>query len=440
MNNPTQANATGVNHNLVAIGAIKHVSEFVFPPPDVNLEAVRIMAIAALAHVGPLRFPDAEAGKEEVGRFIAETIQVIFNASGPPDDHSPMFAAAEAQTADGVRALVTGKTEVIAILTNAVRKFLESANKYHDSRVASARVQMQADGCTAEQIAAVTDDPLALRAYIANRRAALIAHLEIIQVKIDNNDPMEMATQKEVALFAKHRRWFVDEEDENDEYLPNDNAVSYPVLAFEIILNLSREGEGDVAGLIAAFNSFCDIARNALGEESSTAAYQTLGRVPDLPVGGFNVGKAIRDYVTFGPRNVKCRKAILDPKLQTATQRGPRRLQRIIACFRGGQSQFTIMNLPVAVSLKHLVELDRREKAASAAVSRANNVGPGALGLSDAESMMWLMFLGRNAILETVTGRNDLSLPAICGALTGFNTNAFGALEARPWAIDTDLF
>jgi len=252
--------------------------------------------------------------------------------------------------------------------------------------------------------------------------------------KIDNNSAFSLPTEKELKLVEKHSLWLNNSSGLEDEYLPNDNAVPYTLMLVEIVECVYKTSVSGIDNLVPAVDKFFQIAGAALQSQSNTSAYKTLATTPDSPEGSYNPGLAIRNYVSDGSRNARNVLANGDLKLLQCTQRSVRRLYRLCAVTTTGRGPFSLLNLPTKVMVGELIALKTKEVAIAAAIKKADKIGVGVEGLSDAESMTWLMVNGRGELWEYATGRNDLSVPALVGGIVGLQTSAFGGLKPRSWA------
>jgi len=427
------------NRNLAAIGAIRHQSQFTFPVLPENAALVTgLIEIALTGHsISP--WPQIDAGKDVVGRWCIDKLNGLFTQATALFRNHYCFDQCIATTPGAVTAILAAKPGVTPIFASAINKFLATATKYQDSRIASARVQLANEGISPADIDAFVADPALVRQYIAQQRELLRDQLEEIDRKMTLRSAMEIVTVKESELFEKHRHWFEGGAGLDDEYLPNDNAVAYTLQLYEIIENLHVAGANTEASLRDALTVFCAIFENAINAESNTKAWHTLSNCPSHIVDGVDIGSIMRDYVSFAARTTLQAAAKGEKKLLAGHIRSVRRLMRMASVFVTGNGIYSIMNLRGNALYENIIELARREAVTKAAVEAATKIGAGAAGLSDAESISWLVILGRHNLGEHAVGRNDLSFPVLVGTLVAVNTGGFANLAARDWALTVDL-
>jgi len=451
------------NTGLKAKRAIQQVKNFHFPP--------RANVISQLKHLCQLvdngfkldKFPDADASFAESGQWVKQQYLNLFNVdqkSGKIEDVlNPIEPQDQTQLAD----FLAHDAKMAQIYASAIQKWLKDASTYEEARRRSAALQLKNADVPDGEAAAIINNPEELRRFIQDSRGTLVNQLNIIKQKLLTPNPMNLPTPKELELYNKHKKWFENaSQDDNNPY-PNDNAVVYSFLIMEIFQllkeNASKNAQSitimevksddsssssassavpvvaPVLNLWLAYEGFCTVFMNANKNDSNNKAWITLASCPDFDVAGVNVGKAMREYVSDQVRTKKSGKSTQAPKLQSGLQRGPRRTERICAISIHCYSQFTILNVDGKRLVENLIILYNREEIASAAVKAAKTIKPGAVGLSDAESIAWLTGLGRVEMLGIATGRNDCSLPKLVGKLVNIDVAAFATLEARRWAV-----
>jgi len=320
--------------------------------------------------------------------------------------------------------------ELGAIVTSALRKFLNDAGQYSDNRKRSVRLQMKNEDATDEMIRDVLADEAKVRTYVRDKRKEMLIKIEDIKRRIDLKSAVEMVTAKEMAMWEKHKVWFDADENSETSYLPNDAAVTYSLMIFEIMQMLVAESQGINQSVDDAYHEFCLICINAINAQSSSVAWKSLASTPTHMVGVIDVGSVVRDYVTDDYRV-----DMLHTKLVSPFARRVLLLERICAISIKCRTPFSILNLSPEETVPEMIRLDKLEKKAQAAVKQCRWVSKGIDDYSAAEYMAWMMITGRNTILEPVFGRNDLSVPMFASSLVGLGAAPFDHVEPRPWAV-----
>jgi hypothetical protein len=426
---------TQYNKGLKAKASILQVRNFNFSPRKDVVAQIQSLGTAVERGFQLDTFPDANDSISNCGLWVKKQYKKLCEAKIDDLKLDDVLNPIEPQSEDELTTFFAHDAKMTQLLASAINKWLKDANTYEEARQASAALQLRNADVPEELIADLIQKPEELRKFIQQQRSVLVAQLQKIKTKIEANDAMDMPTQKELLLYNKHKSWFEsDATGENNPY-PNDNAVVYSFLILEIFMVIWSNKSEKVGPIWQAYEGFCKIFIGANKKDSNTKAWDALKACPDYNLVGFNVGKAMREYVSDEKRCAKSTKATNAPKLQSGLQRGPRRLDRIVSISVDCHSQFTILNLDGVRLVQNLVELYSREQKATAAVAQAKTVKKGAEGLSDAESIAWLCCLGRVRMLPIATGRNDCSLPKLVGALVNIDTTAFAGLKPRPWSV-----
>jgi hypothetical protein len=326
---------------------------------------------------------------------------------------------------------IAGAAEFV---TAMVKNWYEAANQYDNNRKQSAVVQLRNAGASATDIDSVLNDPMLLRQFISEQRRDLMDKLSKIVNKMSYRDPMDLPTQKDLELFAKHESWFMNGAVDDNEYYPNDGAVSYTYLIVELVNLIKNAG---VTGVMPVWNTFHYILKimNAnLTNQSSRKGWTLLAQFPDHTYNGFNVSTLIRSYVTDQTRNISPQ-----DKQSSPFGRSPLRIMRIAQCLCDCNGPFSLMNAPVERALPTIMNVYSIEQEIKDLTANASFISEGAEGLFIAFTVTWLLALDRQTIMADVTGRNDLSVPKLLESITNLSMPGHLDLRARKWALDHDI-
>jgi len=436
MNQATSNPAAGVNYDKMHKTLIAASNEVEVPMTAVSRSALEIICYAVETDFMLGAFPETNSSRIAVGKWSVEAFRRLFYHVPEELRTHPMFLPARAHSVSSLNAVFTLHTGATAILVSAIRKFLDGATQYEDARLLSAATQLKNENASADKIANVLATSATVRAYISAQTNDLRATLFAIKRKIERMDPLDLPTVKETQLYQKHQSWLNSTVEVSDP-LPQDNAVPYMLLLVEVVELVWSTRQSSTFDLFEGVHAFFSVIGCAMKSASNKAAYQTLALTPDILAFGFDIGNAVKTYVSDVARHALTPSGRTDVKLQGATQRGVRRTQRLAAIFGTCPSRFNIMKMPMDDKMQFLIGLHNQEKEITMIEDKLQFSKKGAEGLSDAESMMWLLVLGREEIHEMSIGRNDLCTPALFGTLTGSDCSAFGGLKARLWSHHT---
>jgi len=454
---------TRYNKGLKAKNAIKQVRNFKYPPVKEVVDQIKHLCGLVDTGFRLEEFPGPEASIPVMGKWVKKQYLSLCKAVGASKMLEDVLDPIVPQSEDELTQFLSHDPKMTELLASAISKWLKDANTYEQARQGSIVKQLSKANVPDQDIQDLINNPMESRKFIQEQRAVLVNQLTQIQRKIQANNPLQLATLKEKELLEKHSKWFGKESADEENPYPNDNVVVYTLLFVEVFMiikandtiasekkakqkkDLEEKGaiEPEVTmmdkqadySLWSAFEMFSQIFMNAKANDSDNKVWSNLKDCPDYHHAGFNVGKAIKDYVGDQIRCAKSMKANSAPKLQSGLQRGPRRLDRMISITVPCTSQFTILNLDGVKLVQNLVELYNREQVAQNAVNNAMSIQKGAEGLSDAESIAWLCCLGRQRMLPFATGRNDCSFPKLVGGLVNIDVTAFADLPPRPWSV-----
>jgi hypothetical protein len=335
--------------------------------------------------------------------------------------------------------IVRANTDQIApgaaeFTTAMVVAWFEAANQYEESRKASAQVQLENAEVDQASIDAIINDPIALRKYIATMRQELIVRLSEIHSKMLVNDPLDLPTKKEVALFEFHKHWYENQGVNDDEYLPNDGAVHYPMLIMEIMLQIKAAGAGAASEIWECFEYMIKVMHNMMSTQSSRDGWEQLKSMPDFSMHEVEIGSLIRQYTSDTGRCIET-----SDKLSSPFGRGPLRIMRIAQCLMSLPGPFSVINAPIEEQITSLMQLYKQEIEIKELSKTAKFIKEGAEDFFVSFTVAWLLVLDRRSLMYCVTGRNDQSVPKILADMTSMDMSAFADLPARTWSLDHDI-
>jgi len=155
--------------------------------------------------------------------------------------------------------------------------------------------------------------------------------------------------------------------------------------------------------------------------------------MPDYMSNGCNYGMAFRQFC--GEPNRTGEKG---GKLSPGHLRTPLRTTRIADAVVG-RGAWSTLYLPPDRRINAIKRLYRSEKAIAALHDAGMNMGRGVQDFIVALSLIWYLSCSKPGIFENVTGRNDLSGPAMIATALGLDSGGLMQLDPRPWSIASVL-
>lgn len=384
-------------------------------------------------------FPPLNADLHENGDALNKWHNKVRKAASPYPESDVFVPCAGNPDQSGFIKIMRGGGDefvegAIQFSSDMIQAWLDSNIEFEEKRKLSCQIQMSNAGVDEETIAKLIADPAALRAFIAQQRRELIAHLARIMQKRDAKNVLDMPTQKELELLEKHSDWFPDQAREEDNYYPNDGAVEYAMLFVEIIYMLKTSGYDTPKRAWDAMKVFSAIIHNAMHSQSSRMAWQQLSQISDFVFDRVNICAVVRDYVTDNERNIKDQ-----VKLASPFGRGPLRLARIFQTCMGKPGPFAVMTCPLESQMKDLITMRALEDEIIELAQTTKFIDSTVKDLRISFAVGWLLTVDRVSVFCSANGRNDLSVPKILGGITNIDTSAYEDLQPRPWSLIEDI-
>lgn len=364
------------------------------------------------------------------------------NCKAVMDNYNPtdvFILGGEAPDADQFRKLLIGDDKNLIpgstdLIKTMVELWIQNANQYEANRVASAMTQLRNAGVSEEEIQSLIRDPLALRNFIHESREALLIKLNEIHRKIEEADPLNMATKDEIALFNKHKEWYMKKGQGDDDYYPNDAAVHYSALLMEIAALVTEQKVLPPGQVCDVVEHIFKVMHGAMTSQSVREGWSQLGTMADFEFSGVNCGSVIRQYVTD---NTRC---IEDGDKQSSPfGRSPLRVMRMACNFYGLNGAFSLLNATDKQFIAAAVKMFRDEQEIKELSRTAQFIKEGPEDFYVSISCCWLKVLERESLHYAIIGRNDLSVPKLVQNIVNMDMDAFDQLLPRDWALDADI-
>jgi hypothetical protein len=438
---PVIKGGDGINHDLQALDLIKVLSKFNF---SASSEALTITKNLILL-----------ASKEDLLRDMeVPSLGATFSTVGPFLDgmHENMIEHMSDYNPDDVFALTTmppnkktlsslimdkngtARSGVAELLKEAVDKWFESANKYAENREKSAIKQLQNEGRTEEEIKSIIENPEQLRRFIQMMRAQLIGKLREIKHNIDNESALNPVTAKDKQLFETHKDWFSEDADDDDEFMPNDGAVSYTFLLIDIVNTIKANASKASSTMEHLVTMFFRIGMAHLSGQSTRVGWDALKTCPDHDECGVNLGLVWRNYAGDESRCI-----VGHDKQSSPLGRSPLRFMRMAAVMFDMGGSFSLYNAPDDTFMEAAVMMRKIEKQLEDELQSAQFSKSGDEGMSVALTAVWARILNASNIHCARNGRNDLSVPKLLAHITNHDMRAFDDLRPRSWFLVDDI-
>jgi hypothetical protein len=189
-----------------------------------------------------------------------------------------------------------------------------------------------------------------------------------------------------------------------------------------------------VEDTILAVFQIIKIMHNALSVQGARDAWKVLSSCPSFVVADVDIGELVASYVSDDDRNID-----EGAQLSSPFGRSPMRIYRIACNFLGMPGPFSLLNAPSDEFFPAAVEMYQNELNIKKLSKTAKFIKAGAESFFISVSCAWLKALNRDWLAYVVTGRNDLSVPKLVGAIVDIKVAGFNDLEPRDWALAHDI-
>jgi hypothetical protein len=267
-----------------------------------------------------------------------------------------------------------------------------------------------------------------LRQSAAESTKELRKRLEAIAKKNKSSNPFERPTQSELKLLQKHSTWFGKAQDVSSDYMPNDAAVNFVVMLYEIIKLAADNCLNDVHVTRDHILAILMNWKRLSTAQTSWDAWAQMSLIGSYEVDGCDIGKTMAAYA--GQSNRISEKGA---KLAPAHLRRPQLLDRL-ADDATGTGKWSIINLRSDDLVAKIRELALLEWEAAALVLVGVNIAGGAEGYSVAGSLAWYAACSKGNFYTTLSGRNDLSGPTVIAGKMGIADPGLPTMPAREWS------
>eukprot|EP00919_Chromeraceae_sp_WS-2016_P069178 GHVR01163856.1.p1 GENE.GHVR01163856.1~~GHVR01163856.1.p1 ORF type:complete len:323 (-),score=21.05 GHVR01163856.1:68-1036(-) len=268
---------------------------------------------------------------------------------------------------------------------------------------------MQQQNYPPEAIQDVIDEPNLLNAIIRARDESYRNDIKDIYDKVqrlDHNDPegnVPGLTPREQRIWNKVRVWFTaemkgpnaDGARQVNNYLPNDNAVNYVFLVFELLLMINMQGPYPEEILFEFFYRFCRDTNKHYRNKSQRQAWNTLGSITTCVIASrdgnhhCNITTVASAYVNDIMRTAVPVNVSGNLKLTAAHQRTIRRLARMGQTFGGQPGIYQCLFLEGERFAETITRLSILETKIKTYLESQDKMQKGIPGLSDAEGMLY---------------------------------------------------
>jgi hypothetical protein len=320
------------------------------------------------------------------------------------------------------------------LISQALNLFIESAGAYADQRKASTIAQMLNMGYSEREIADMNIDAAFCKEFVNEMRQELMVTLTELHDALQSPETAEMLTDKQLALYAKHKKWFSADDMATGDPMPNDNATPYLLHLVKIAMIIHNAFSWNPVDTVKNVIVMLSHMHGIMMSGSASDVKMLLTKSSNLVISGAPISKMItkllthENYFTF-PIDDANTALLLSNSLLT-----PGRLMTINSTLLGMAGPSTILNLPVKVATKHLVELYKKEQRIQELYKSTKFVKKTSEKQSKAISLAWLYAIGRHNTAICYTGRNDMAFPTLASKLKdGSELNP--SLKPREWSV-----
>lgn len=425
------------NHALKAKNLIESLNNVNYKPEAGQLRQTKLM-VDLVANNGaffPIAAPPLGASFEENGRFLEKFHQAVTEYAKSYHEDDVFICAASDSNQDWAREMLLGGTGrpvdgAPALLDELVNVWLAQNKQYAQNRIDSLLKQLQNAGVNITAEDALFEDAAKVRKMVGELRRAFIDTLHEIQDKVARNDPLDLVTAKEKELLARHSSWLDKPHTENTDYMPNDGAVSYSYLLYEVCVMVLDGSSLTGQQAWEAVWAFFEMGHHNLLKDSSRRGWKLLGGNHENEHHGIDIGKVWGKYATDNERCIAS-----EEKYASPVGRGPLRIMRMSAIMFGMGGAFSIYNAPQSEFMAQAVWMRDIEKQIEEHLKAQTEKRAALSEFSVSLAAVWAVALDAGNIHVSRTGRNDLSVPKLVGKLIDIPTDGFDDLDPRDWAL-----